>query len=81
MSPAAPLAEEAIGVECAWPVREVMTANRTRADHKARISRRAWRAIALAVVAGLLTAGGLSLKDSAIDISTVLPSGVPTQTE
>lgn len=82
MSPAASRPEEALGVECAWPIREAVAPERSGRQHGASDSRRhAWRAIALVVVAVLLGFGGWSLKDAAIDFVTVVPSTVPTQTE
>lgn len=71
-----------MGVECAWPPRDVGSANRRGVPRVAgRLRRKTWRAIALAVVVGLLSFGGWSLKEAAIDISTVVPSVVPTQSE
>jgi hypothetical protein len=71
-----------MGVECAWPVREVVTIDRQSVQLPlGKLRRHAWRAVAVAVVVALLTFGGWTLKDSAIDIATVLPSSVPTQIE
>lgn len=82
MSPSVPRLEEAIGVECAWPVRQVVTIDRQSVQRPSgNLRRYARRAIAMAVVVVLLTFGGWSLTDSAIDIATVLPSSVPTQIE
>lgn len=82
MTPSAPRLDEAMGVECAWPVREgVATGQRKAQRGGGTLRKHAWQAIAAAVVVALLSVGGWSLKDSAIDISTVLPSGVPTHTE
>lgn len=70
-------------MECAWPVRGVLTADQRDVRHEANKLRRlhAWRAIAMAVVVALLTFGGWTLKDGAIDVAAVLPSGLPTPTE
>lgn len=83
MSGSASPAEEAIGVECAWPVRFVSVAELgvVRQSIGGVPHGPAWRVFVLAVVVCLLTLGGWSLKDSAIDIATMLPGGVPTQAE
>ncbi|MGB7989060.1 MAG: hypothetical protein WCF44_06665 [Candidatus Methylophosphatis roskildensis] len=82
MSSSVPPVDEAMGVECAWPVREGVATDQPKARRGGETVRKhAWQAIAAAVVVALLSVGGWSLKDSAIDISTVLPSGVPTHTE
>lgn len=83
MSGSASPAEEAIGVECAWPVRFVSVAELgvVRQSIGGVPHGPAWRVLVLAVVVCLLTLGGWSLKDSAIDIVTMLPGGVPTQAE
>jgi hypothetical protein len=63
-------------------MREVITIDRRSARQATSdLLGHAWRAIAVAVVVALLTFGGWSLKDSAIDIATVLPSSVPAQIE
>lgn len=83
MSGSASPAEEAIGVECAWPVRFVSVAELgvVRQSVGAPPPGPGWRVVVVAVVVCLPTLGGWSLKDSAIDIATILPGGVPTQAE
>ncbi|MBK8336664.1 MAG: hypothetical protein IPL03_08720 [Sterolibacteriaceae bacterium] len=83
MSGSASPAEEAIGVECAWPVRFVSVAELGVVQQSIGGVPHgpAWRVLVFAVVVCLLTLGGWSLKDSAIDIATMLPGGVPTQAE
>lgn len=82
MSGSASPADEAIGVECAWPVRVVSIADPRGVRQTVVVPhgpRR--RVLVIAVVVGLLTLGGWGLKDSAIDIATNLPGGVPTQAQ
>lgn len=82
MNGSASPAEEAIGVECAWPVRFVSVAELGVVRQSVGVPHGpAWRVLVFAVVVCLLTLGGWSLKDSAIDIATILPGGVPTQVE
>lgn len=82
MSPPGTRLDDAMGVECAWPVRDDAATDLRKVQRGGGTLRRhAWQAVAAAVVVALLSVGGWSLKDSAIDISTVLPSGVPTHTE
>jgi hypothetical protein len=82
MSGSASPADEAIGVECAWPVRFVSIAQVRGVQQSVCVPRRpGWRALVIAVVVCLLTFGGWSLKDSVIDLSTIAPGGVPTQAE
>lgn len=82
MSGSATPTDEAIGVECAWPVRVVSIAKPRDVRQTVVVPQAPRRRVLLvAVVVGLLTLGGWSLKDSAIDIATNLPGGVPTQAE
>lgn len=81
MKPDAARADEAIGVECAWPARKAAVAQQQASPRGgSRLGRRAWRALAVLGLVGLLGVGGWSLTNSAIDISTVLPS-MPAQSD
>jgi hypothetical protein len=82
MSGSASPADESIGVECAWPVRYGSVAEARVVRQSVGVPHRPdWRVLVIAVMVCLLTLGGWSLKDSAIDMTTILPGGVPTQAE
>lgn len=82
MSPAISRPEEAIGVECAWPVREVDPGERQDVQAAAVRSHSYRRtAVMLVVAVSLLAAGGWSLTDPAVKIGTAASTSMPTQTK
>lgn len=84
MSPAISRPEVAIGVECAWPVREVDPGERRDIQAAAVRSRsRSYgrTAVVLVVAVGLLAVVGWNLTGSALSTGAAVSGSVPTQTE
>lgn len=73
--------EDAIGVECAWPVRELGVVELAASVPAAKVRRRRWQSVVATLAVGLLVAGGWSLRGSAIDTGAAVPSVGPAQNE